>query len=124
MHEYTSRNPGLDSHSRDGLHHYRREGSERGIAGAEVRQRGAQGLHRTDGVESQERKPRLFLHLTAVSLFAGILSGCTSAGNATLEERNAELVCPRGQIKVCPSAVGTASRIKKDQGACFCRPRD
>jgi len=81
-------------------------------------------LHRADGITRQERKSRLFLHLTAVSLFAGILSGCTSAGNATLAERNEELVCPRGQIKVCPSAVGTASRIKKDQGACFCRPRD
>ena len=122
MHECASHHPGDIGGAPGGMHHGSGAGPERGLAGAALRKRGTQGLHRLYRVKDQAGKSHLFLHLTA--LIAIILAGCTSAGNPSLEERNEELVCPTGQVKVCPSAVGTASRIKNDQGACYCQPRN
>ena len=124
MHEYTSHRPGHSGRIPGRMYDDRRAGPERGLGGAEVRERGAQDLHRVHRIESQERKPGLFLQLAAVTLVAATLAACTSAGSPTLEERNTELVCARHEAKICPAGVGTASRIRKDEGACYCAPRE
>jgi hypothetical protein len=122
MHECTKHHPGNSGLVRDGMHYHGGEGSERDVAGDGVRERRTQGMYRVDRIENQAGNAGLFLQLTAIALLVAALAGCTTAANAPLAERNEELVCPKGQIKVCPSAVGTASRLKKDQGACYCQP--
>ena len=99
-------------------------GAGRARDAAALREGHAQGLHGLYRFPHQERAAKLFLQLASVALLAILLAGCTSSGNPQIEERNADLVCSAHETKVCPGAVGTASRIRKDQGACYCSPRE
>jgi hypothetical protein len=98
---------------------YRRDRDADGL-----RKRGAEGLYRLHRLEDQAGITGLFLQLASLVLAASLLVGCTSAGSPPLEERNDELVCARHEAKVCPSAAGSASRLRKDEGACYCTSRE
>jgi hypothetical protein len=84
----------------------------------------AEGLYRVRWLEGQKGISGLLLQLALSFIIASFLTSCTSAGNAPLQERNEQLVCSSYEQKICPSAAGTASRIRTDEGVCYCAPRE
>jgi len=77
-------------------------------------------LYRSYRLANQDRNA--YLYLLLITTLAIVLAGCaSSAGSRTIAERNAELVCVRGEAKVC-HANGATSGIPGDTGACHCAP--
>jgi len=124
MYEYENHNRGTFIRRTGGVYISSSDSTGRKLDEHGLQERYGQDLHGAKGIATRGTKAALLLQLTLLIIVAVLVAGCgTSAGNPSLAERNAELVCPTGQVKFCPSAVGTVSRLKKDQGACYCQPR-
>jgi hypothetical protein len=122
MHEYENHNRGAFFRRTGGVYISSSDSAGRKFDEHGLQERHGQDLYGAKGIATRGSNTALLLQLTLLIIIASLVAGCgTSAGNPSLAERNAELVCPTGQVKVCPSAVGTASRLKKDEGACYCQ---
>ena len=124
MHDYESNHRGDCYRRTSGMHDCGSARAGRARFADALREGHAQGLYGLHRFANQERAARLLLQLAILISLAVLAAGCTSAGNPRIEERNDELICSRHETKVCPGAVGTASRIRKDQGACYCAPQE
>ena len=124
MHEYENHNRGAFNRRTGGVYISSSDSAGRKLDEHGLQEWHGQNLYGAKGIATRGTKAALLLQLALLVTIASLFAGCgTSAGSPSLAERNAELICPTGQVKVCPSAVGTASRLKKDQGACYCQPR-
>ena len=125
MHEYENHNSGAFIRRIGGVYISSSDSAGRKLDEHGLQERHGQNLHGAKGIATRGTKAALLLQLALLVTIASLVAGCsTSAGNPSLAERNAELVCGRHEAKICPGATGTASRLKKDQGACYCAPRE